>query len=452
MKWVICWLLCPLLAWAGPSLKPSKEQFTTNESVVIEFSELPGNKKDWIVISLPTATAFKPGDKRQFTNGQIAGNLDFGKIDVGKYEARLYFNYPTGGYKIQSKMPFEVIGTPLSEESNLVQEITLTTDKEKYTINEPVTIKFTGAPGDQQDYISIPRPNAHPTFQPQNWQYLNGKKSGELVFDGLISGEWQARLHFKNTGYKIQKSLNFTVSNPESKISTDKTSYTTQEPIKVIFSALPGFKRDWISVIMADKDDGSFDKTENHTWETNALKEGVKEFPPLTTAGSYQVRAYYDYPTGGYEVKARAEFTVIDPNDKDDEDEEKTKENTTDSTEKPSENTSEVKTEESKSLENKISEMSVEKTDEKDELEKKEVKKLESLSSISENSPSTIKEKNFFEKFEKLEQEHQNKTKETHSKIDDPIPEEVLEFKENSQKKGKIVLPDILLPDLPQWK
>lgn len=518
MRWVICWLLCPLMAWAEPSLKPTKEQFTTDESVVIEFSELPGNKKDWIVISLPTATAFKPGDKRQFTDAQINGNVDFGKLDVGKYEARLYFNYPTGGYKIQAKAPFEVVGTPISEEVATTNEITLTTDKPKYLINEPITIHFTGAPGDKKDYISVPRPNSHPTFQPQNWQYLEGKKSGSITFESLISGEWEARLYFKSTGYKIQKTLNFTVSNPETKISTEKTSYTTQEPIKVKFSELPGFKRDWLSVILADKDDAVFDKTGEFTWETNAVKEGEKEFPPLKDPGTYQVRAYYDYPTGGYEVKARAEFTVVDPDDKDDEDEEKKedgkkksdedkkeepekKSEDEKSEEKPTENSSEVKTEENKSSEETVVEKTEEnkaeenkteekpkesekeskpekpkkaavkksdgdkkvdpkkeepKQDKKDneikELGKKEAKKLEALSSITENSPSSVKEKNFFEKFEKLEQEHRNKTKETNPKVDEPIQEEVIELKGDPQKAGKILLPDILLPDLPQWK
>ena len=498
MRWVICWLLLPLVAWAEPLLKPTKEQFTTDESVIIEFSELPGNKKDWIVISLPTATAFKPGDKRQFTDAQIAGNLDFGKIDVGKYEARLYFNYPTGGYKIQAKAPFEVVGTPLSEGVATTNEITLTTDKEKYFINEPITIHFTGAPGDPKDYISVPRPNSHPTFQPQNWQYLNGKKSGSITFESLISGDWEARLYFKSTGYKIHKTLNFVVTNPETKISTEKTSYTTQEPIKVIFNGLPGFKRDWLSVISADKDDAVFDKTGEFTWETDGVKEGEKEFPPLKDPGTYQVRAYYDYPTGGYEVKARAEFTVIDPDDKDDEDEEKKEdgekksdeekkeesENKPDeekSEEKPVENSSEVKTEESKeetpvekTEENKTEEKpkedspkeepekpkvdkpkkeAIKKNDGEKKVDaKKEVKKLESLSSTTENSPSSIKEKNFFEKFEKLEQEHRHKEKETNPKVDEPIQEEIIELKNDPQKAGKIILPDILLPDLPQWK
>lgn len=529
MKLILLIFLIPLFAWADPALKVAKEQFTTEESVIIEFSELPGNKKDWIVISLPTATPFKPGDKRQFTDGQINGTLDFGKLDVGKYEARLYFNYPTGGYKIQAKIPFEVVGMPLSEAASTTNEITLTTDKEQYLVNEPVTISFTGVPGDKKDYISVPRPDAHPTYQPQMWQYLEGKKSGSITFESVITGEWEARLYFKTTGYKIQKTARFHVKNPESKISTEKTSYTTEEPIKVIFSALPGFKRDWLSVIIGDKGDDAFDKTGAYTWETNGIKEGEKEFPPIKDPGTYQVRAYYDYPTGGYEVKARAEFTVVDPNDKDDEDEEK-KEDTekkadedkkeeldkkpeeTTLEEKPveaSEKKEEVKSEENQTSEGEKIENPTEKLEEKiieekkaseknedskpkekpkksskktndkksgaekedskestkttkeqesskktdnNNLGKKEVKKLESLSSINENSSSSIKEKNFFDKFEKLEQEHRDKARESVPIIDEPTQEDAPDLKNNSQNAGKIILPDILLPDLPQWK
>jgi len=334
---LLFWSLLCSTAWvaAAPSLKASQAQYPVDQPVVIEFSELPGNKKDWIVISTPTATAVKPGTNKQYTQGETSGSLNFGVLPPGVYEARLYFNYPVGGYKVQARAPF-VVGdaTPVAATASGSNSATATTpsdpavlppvgptlktQKPQYALNEPVVVQFGGLPGHREDYITVPRPGAHPTFMPQRWAYTEGKTEGEMTFNNLESGPWEVRLYFKHTGYKIQKTITFTVADPGTSLSMGSAVYAPDTPIVVKFSGFPGFKRDWLSIIAADKADHVYDKTGVYTWETDGLTTGEHEFAGLKS-GKYEVRAYYNYPAGGYTVKARHAFEVIDPDEAEEE-------------------------------------------------------------------------------------------------------------------------------------
>lgn len=88
-------------------------------------------------------------------------------------------------------------------------------------------------------------------------------------------------------------------------ISTDKEVYAPFEEIVIEFSGLPGNSHDWITLV--DKD--SPDDTYGQWFYTEGKTEGKHTFSGVT-AGKYEVRVYYDWPAGGFDVQERYDFDV----------------------------------------------------------------------------------------------------------------------------------------------
>lgn len=89
-------------------------------------------------------------------------------------------------------------------------------------------------------------------------------------------------------------------------VSTDRTEYTTDQPIIVSFSGFPGNQEDWISLSPVTLPDNQYSSWWTYT---SGQRSGALTFDPLP-AGRYEVRAYFDWPDGGYEVHRRYSFLV----------------------------------------------------------------------------------------------------------------------------------------------
>ena len=90
-----------------PALTTGKDVYVPHEPIVVDFSGLPGNPGDWITVvsaSLDSTTFAQWRD----TRGEISGSLTFEGLPAGDYEARLYLDWPEGGYTIQARYPFTV--------------------------------------------------------------------------------------------------------------------------------------------------------------------------------------------------------------------------------------------------------------------------------------------------------------------------------------------------------
>ncbi|MEW6366900.1 MAG: hypothetical protein AB1714_19915 [Acidobacteriota bacterium] len=88
-------------------------------------------------------------------------------------------------------------------------------------------------------------------------------------------------------------------------LGTDKAVYAPNEPIVVTFSGMPGAAQDWLTIAPA----GSSAQTYGQWFFTGGKAEGTLTFHGLAP-GHYEVRAYYDWPGGGYDVIGRWAITV----------------------------------------------------------------------------------------------------------------------------------------------
>jgi hypothetical protein len=90
-----------------PSLEVDKEEYTAGDSVVVSWSEAPGNSKDWVTIVTADSTDSTYGDWF-YTDGKKSGIHTFAGVAAGKYEIRFYYNWPEGGYEVKSRIRVSV--------------------------------------------------------------------------------------------------------------------------------------------------------------------------------------------------------------------------------------------------------------------------------------------------------------------------------------------------------
>jgi len=81
-----------------------KTVYASNEKVVVNFSNFPGNAADWIAVALNTQ---KDDQSQQwiYTEGKKSGTMTFNALAEGSYEVRGYFN---NGYEVMCRSTFTV--------------------------------------------------------------------------------------------------------------------------------------------------------------------------------------------------------------------------------------------------------------------------------------------------------------------------------------------------------
>ncbi len=202
---------------ADPSDKPlpktqqvttQKTDYLPNESIRVQYGNLPGNQQDWITVVKVSAPENTYGEWF-YTEGRKSGSHQFKGLPVGQYEARVYHNWPEGKYIVQDRHPFNVSaqGQAISPESQ-----GLGPQQETYTAKEPITVKYANLPGNQQDWITVVKAS-----DPENtygeWFYTEGKTSGSHTFKGLPAGRYEMRVYhnWPEGDFEIQERYPFTV-------------------------------------------------------------------------------------------------------------------------------------------------------------------------------------------------------------------------------------------------
>ena len=87
---------------------------------------------------------------------------------------------------------------------------------------------------------------------------------------------------------------------------TERSQYYDDEEIVVYFAGLPGNRTDWIALTAASRPDNQYGRWAYTQGETR----GTHTFAKLSP-GSYEVRVYFNWSSGGYTVHSRHAFTVV---------------------------------------------------------------------------------------------------------------------------------------------
>jgi len=89
-------------------------------------------------------------------------------------------------------------------------------------------------------------------------------------------------------------------------LSIDPAAIRPGSKFKVRFSGVPGNKQDWITVVSSKAPK----ETYGEWFYLNEKKEGEVEFTTPTEPGPYDIRIYYNWPDGGYEIQQSIQFLV----------------------------------------------------------------------------------------------------------------------------------------------
>lgn len=109
------------LAGEAPTVSTDKDAYSYGEIIKVNFSNAPGNDRDWICIIPVGSPDTDSGDYKSLPKGLVQGFLTFAPPAPGKYEARAYYDYGRKGYAVSGRYVFSVGNDPNSERNLLLE-------------------------------------------------------------------------------------------------------------------------------------------------------------------------------------------------------------------------------------------------------------------------------------------------------------------------------------------
>lgn len=89
------------------TLSSEKTVYKEDEPVVLNYGGLPGNQRDWVTV-VPLGTPADNWGQWTYTNGKASGSFEVGDLAPGAYEARIYLDWPRGGFEVVRHWYFSV--------------------------------------------------------------------------------------------------------------------------------------------------------------------------------------------------------------------------------------------------------------------------------------------------------------------------------------------------------
>lgn len=98
-----------------PQVNTDKKVYDYGETIKVNFSNAPGDERDWICIVPVGSPDTEGGDYKYMSKGLSQGVMVFDSPSPGKYEVRAYYNYSRNGYLVSGRYAFSVVSTPAGE-------------------------------------------------------------------------------------------------------------------------------------------------------------------------------------------------------------------------------------------------------------------------------------------------------------------------------------------------
>lgn len=108
---LIALAFCQLSSAIGASIvSTDKNVYNYGETIKVNFSNAPGNDRDWICIAPAGSPDTEGGDYKNMPKGLSQGVLTYDSPAPGKYEVRAYYDYDAKGYVVAGRYAFTVSG------------------------------------------------------------------------------------------------------------------------------------------------------------------------------------------------------------------------------------------------------------------------------------------------------------------------------------------------------
>lgn len=89
-------------------------------------------------------------------------------------------------------------------------------------------------------------------------------------------------------------------------VRTQKPFYAPGENILVQFNGMSGSTGDWITIVASGTPADNY----GEWFYTNGARSGTNVFKGFSSPGTYEVRAYFNWPNGGYNIQGSCQFQV----------------------------------------------------------------------------------------------------------------------------------------------
>jgi len=181
-----------------PLVETTKDGYFADEEIVAVFENIIGDQDNWIGI-YPQGSSNEWDNALQWEyieNGLHDGTQTFNAIPAGEYEVRVFLN---NTFTTEASYAFSVEALPLS----------LSARKSIYDPYELIHIDFQNMRGESGDWIGLFAVGAGDEKESAiEWRASKSLVNGELSFNGLVAGTYEARVYFDAMH---QKTVTFTV-------------------------------------------------------------------------------------------------------------------------------------------------------------------------------------------------------------------------------------------------
>ena len=173
---------------------------------VIQWTGTWGNNSDW-VSAAPAGAPDNSWAQWRYLDGLTRGDFYVKGLAPGSYEARLYSNWPAGGFIVHERVPFVVGGAAAP---TALRGRYLAIPASVVRAGAPFELSWFDAPGRGKDWVTVV-PAGAPDNQWGAWTYTNGQSSGVLKLENLAAGDYEARIYFDwpTGGFNVMERLRF---------------------------------------------------------------------------------------------------------------------------------------------------------------------------------------------------------------------------------------------------
>ena len=198
----------------GDFISVTQEVIPVGHPVPVQWSNTPGNAQDWITV-VPVGTPEDKWGTWTYLKGSTSGVFEVNGLTPGDYEARLYYDWPKGGFKVIERIRFTIgpsIIASLNNEFPSVKSDYLALASDVFAQGVEISVNWRNTPGNAQDWITVVTTGT-PEDQYGKWAYLKGQSSGAFQVTGLGPGDYEVRLYFDwpKGGFKVIDRVSFKV-------------------------------------------------------------------------------------------------------------------------------------------------------------------------------------------------------------------------------------------------
>ncbi len=197
----------------GKYLALAKDRFMPDETVKIQWFATTGSKYDWVDV-VPKGTKDDSAGDRLMYLEKKDGSFSVGELKPGDYEARIYLDYSTKGYKVADRLAFHVVSPkPTGPSARLaVSSKHLAVAKPIFGKGESIEVHYFATTGSSHDWVAVVPKDTKDDNAGSRYDYLTGKE-GVYTTKDMPPGKWEARIYldYDKKGYKVTDRISFTV-------------------------------------------------------------------------------------------------------------------------------------------------------------------------------------------------------------------------------------------------